>query len=84
MIANFIFGEVVSLLRYYVKNGSVFFFVTIFCVVANKQIDVMPSLWGVIHREEKSMDWTHTNDSINKDSFSWKIGCETKITLQIQ
>ena len=56
MIANFIFGEVVSLLRYYVKNGSVFFFVTIFYVVANKQIDVMPSLWGVIHREEKSMD----------------------------
>ena len=55
-------------------NVEVYFFVTIFSAATKIQMDVMPSLWEVIHREEKSMDWTHTNDNINKDSFCRKIG----------
>ena len=52
---------------------EVYFFVTIFSAATKIQMDVMPSLWEVIHREEKSMDWTHTNDNINKDFFCRKI-----------
>ena len=65
---------------------EVYFLVTIFSAATKIQMDVMPSLWEVIHREEKSMDWTHTNDNINKDSFSQKIGWiqTTIIALKIQ
>ena len=65
---------------------EVYFFVTIFSAATKIQMDVMPSLWEVIHREEKSMDWTHTNDNINKDFFCRKLlgNVTTKISLQKQ
>ena len=66
-----------SLEKICVQIFEVYCIVTILWVEAKIQMDVMLSLWGVIHREEKSMDWTHTNDNINKDSFSQKIGWNT-------